>query len=119
MPVEDNLIEALTQEALLRKIQSERVDDLNLPTLSLVSKANSVFTGYGEEEKIGTTYKPNSTEASKVTLKNFKIVSQNPLGTGSYAEVFLAERNNSKLYALKKIDKSLMIRVNNMFYRLN
>lgn len=100
-------------DLFLRKAQSEIPAKTELPNLELgQTQAQSVrnFGGSYEEEKKSGQFIKSPRDSPKIPYDKLKKVVR--VGKGGYAKVYLMkDENNHKLFAIKKIEKNLLRRV--------
>jgi len=108
----DYNLDEIPTEMLMSKSKSDiTFENKNMSTSGLLT-SQSLQKGYSDEEKATFVDNFEMPNAKTLSLTDFKKVKNLDNGLGAYAKINLVKRPNSKLYALKKLNKEFLMRVN-------
>ena len=117
----DYNLEELSADMLLSKSKSDVTAENKATRNSLLPPPQSqtaLQKGYSDEEKGVFVDNFEVSNTKTLSLNDFKKVKNLDNGLGAYAKINLVKRSNSKLYALKKLNKEFLMRVSTFHIQL-
>ncbi len=106
-------LDEIPTEMLMSKSKSDiTFENKAMQTSGMLTSTASLQKGYSDEEKATFVDNFEMPNAKTLSLSDFQKVKNLDNGLGAYAKINLVKRPNSKLYALKKLNKEFLMRVN-------
>jgi len=108
-------LEELAPDMFLSKSKSDITAENKMNRSSILpppmqSSTATLQKGYSDEEKAEFVDNFEMPNTKTLSLNDFKKVKNLDNGLGAYAKINLVKRSNSKLYALKKLNKEFLMR---------